>query len=156
VHGRAAAGTQRVSLEREAADGSFAEVTSVTPAADGAFAASLPADGPAVYRAVAGGEASRPLALPVSARLSVTLRRRAGGAVVVRAHASPSQAGAPAALQVYRRERFDWRRADHARIDARSTVRFVMHPRRSMRVRVVLLRGRGGFAPAVGAPVRVR
>lgn len=155
LRGIAPGGVRTVTIEQRRPDGSFVAVASASVGANGAFRATVVPRGPAVYRAVAGDNPSLPLALPVSARLRTTARRLRGGRVVLRTLARPAQAGAPAALQLYSRERFRWVQVAHGRLDGRSAVSFTVHSTRRLRARVVLLRGRGGYAPAVGPQRRV-
>jgi plastocyanin len=156
LHGLAPQGAQSVAIEQASADGAFHVIGHAVTRADGSFAYTVVPAAPAVFRAVAGGEASPPLALPVSARLELAVHRSRGGRVTLRATASPDQAGARAALQVYSRERFDWRRIARGRLDTTSGVSFKLRPRRRLRVRVALVRGVGGYAPAVSRPLTVR
>ena len=97
--------------------------------AGGAFRASVVPIGPAIYRAVAGGEPSLPVRLPVGARLETRVQRLTGGRTAIRAIARPAQVGAPAALQFYSRERYRWRQVAHKRVDRHSRVAFVVSPR---------------------------
>lgn len=161
LRGLAPGGTRTVAIEQRLPDGSFAAIASAPVASNGAFRAAVFPARPAVYRAVADGNLSLPLALPVSARLRTTARRLRGGRIVLRTHASPDQTGAPAALQLYSRERFRWKQVAHGRLGRDSAITFTVRSKRRLRARVVLLRGRGGYAAAVGpqrriAPVRRR
>jgi plastocyanin len=155
LRGLAPGGTRTVTIEQRLPDGSFAAIASAPVASNGAFRAVVVPARPTVYRAVADGDPSLPLALPVSARLRTTARRLRGGRVALRTHASPAQAGAPAALQLYSRERFRWKQVAHGRLDRGSSVSFIVRSKRRLRARVVLLRGQGGYAPAVGPQRRV-
>ena len=155
LRGIAPGGVRTVTIEEQRPDGSFAAVASAPVGADGAFRATVVPAGPAVYRAVAGGNPSLPFALPVSAGLRTTARRLRGGRVVLRTLARPAQAGAPAALQLYSRERYRWVQVAHGRLDGKSAVSFTVRSTRRLRARVVLLRGRGGYAPAVGPQRRI-
>ena len=105
-----------------------------------------------LIRAVAGDATSAPLELAVSARLEVGVRALRRGRVAVSATASPAQPGVRVALQAYVRLRFDYRRIDRARLDARSTVMFRLRPRRTVRVRVALEGGRDGYAAGGVSP----
>jgi plastocyanin len=157
LRGLAPAGTAAVTIERRQPDGSFMAVATATVAPNGAFQVRVVPAGPTIYRAVAGAATSAPFALPVSARVRVTVRRLRGGRVALRAAASPAQPGVPAALELYSRERFDWRQVDHARLNGRSTVTFRLRaPRRQLKARVLLLRGRGGYAPGMSATRTIR
>lgn len=156
LHGIAPPGTARVAIEQRSAGGGFEHVGDVAPDADGHFSHTVVPSAPTTYRAIAGDQASLPLDLPVSARLELTARRLPGGRLALRASASPAQAGAPAALQVYSRERFAWRSVDRGRLGGDSTVTFTVHPARRLRARVALLRGVAGYAPATSAPRGIR
>jgi plastocyanin len=155
LRGIAPSGVPIVTIEQRRPDGSFAAIASAPAASNGAFRAAVFPAAPTVYRAVAGGNPSLPLALPVSARLRTTARRLRGGRVSLRTHASPAQAGAPAALQLYSRERFRWKQVAHGRLDRGSAITFTVRSKRRLRARVVLLRGRGGYAAAVGPQRRI-
>lgn len=155
LRGIAPSGVPTVTIEQRRPDGSFAAIASAPVASNGAFRAAVFPTAPTVYRAVAGGNPSLPLALPVSARLRTTARRLSGGRVSLRTHASPAQAGAPAALQLYSRERFRWKQVAHGKLDSGSAITFTVRSTRRLRARVVLLRGRGGYAAAVGPQRRI-
>jgi hypothetical protein len=103
-----------------------------------------------VYRAIGDAGPSLPLSLKVGARLETTVRRLRGGRFAIRATARPAQPGAPAALQLYSRERFRWLQVAHARVDRRSRVSFAVSPPGRYAARVVLLRGRGGYGASIG------
>ncbi len=156
LRGTAPGGVRTVTIEQRRRDGSYAAVATAAVAPGGSFRAAVVPTGPAVYRAVAGGETSLPLALPVSARLATTARRLHGGRVLLHTVARPAQPGAPAALQLYSRERYAWRQVAHGRLDGRSRVSFTVRTGRPLRARVVLLKGRKGYAPAVGPQRRIR
>jgi plastocyanin len=155
LRGIAPSGVTSVTVEQQRPDGSFVAVASAPVASNGAFRAAVVPVRPTVYRVVAAGLPSLPLALPVSARLHTTAHRLHGGRVALRTHASPAQAGAPAALQLYSRERYRWMQVAHGKVGHSSSVSFIVRSKRRLRARVVLLRGRGGYAPAVGPQVRV-
>ena len=143
-------GTGAVRIEQRRPDGSWAPVGVVAPKPDGSFRARVIPRGPAVYRAIADAGPSLPLPLAVGARLDTTVRRLRGGSFAVRATARPAQAGAPAALQLYSRERYRWRQVAHTRVDRRSRVSFVVSPPGRYAARIVLLRGRDGYGASVG------
>jgi plastocyanin len=153
LQGQAPGGVQAVTIEERRPDGTWAPVLTVPVAADGSFRARLVPRRPGVYRAIAAGDPSLPLALPVGARLETSVRRLEGGRVAIRAVARPAQAGAPAALQLYSRERYRWRQVAHTRVDRHSRASFVVSPPGRYAARVVLLKGRGGYGASVG-PVR--
>ena len=150
LRGLAPGGVRAVTIEQRRADGTWAVVVTVPVGPDGSFRASVVPTGPAVYRAVAAGEASLPLPLAVGARLDTRVQQLKGGRTAIRATARPAQAGAPAALQLYSRERFRWRQVAHARVDRHSRVSFVVSPPRRYAARIVLLQGRRGYGPSIG------
>lgn len=150
LHGLVPPGTGAVRIEQRRTDGSWAQVGVVAPKPDGSFSMRVIARGPTVYRAVADARPSLPLALRVGARLDTTVRRLRGGRFAIRATARPTQAGAPAALQLYSRERYRWRQVAHTRVDQHSRVSFVVSPPGRYAARIVLLRGRGGYGASVG------
>lgn len=153
LRGQAPTGVHAVTIEQRRPDGTWAPVITVPVAGDGSFRARVVPRGPAVYRAVAAGDPSLPLRLPVGARLDTSVRRLEGGRVAIRAVARPLQAGALAALQLYSRERYRWRQVAHTRVDRHSKVSFVVSPPRRYAARIVLLTGRHGYGPSVG-PLR--
>ena len=153
LQGQVPSGVREVTIEQRRADGSWAPLVTVPVAADGSFRARLVPTRPGVYRAVAAGDPSPPLSLPVGARLETSVQRLSGGRAAIRAIARPGQAGAPAALQLYSRERYRWRQVAHTRVDRRSRASFVVSLPRRYAARVVLLAGRGGYGASVG-PVR--
>jgi plastocyanin len=153
--GIAPAGTPLVRIEARRADGSWEAVTTAVPRADGFFKARVVPNRPTVYRAVAAAGPSEPLALKVGAQLDTTVKRLRGGRYAIRATAKPAQAGAPAALQLYSRERFRWRQVAHATVDQSSRVSFNVGVRERYAARVVLLRGKGGYGASVGKTVHV-
>jgi plastocyanin len=150
LRGLAPGGVTSVTIEQRRRDGTWAPVVTVPVGAGGAFRATVVPTGPAVYRAVAAGDPSRPLRLPVGARLETTVKRLTRGRTAIRATARPAQTGAVAALQLYSRERYRWRQVAHTRVDRRSRASFVVSLPRRYAARVVLLDGRGGYGPAVG------
>jgi len=150
LRGLAPGGVRAVTIEQRRVDGTWAVVVTVPVGPDGSFRASVVPTGPAVYRAVAAGEASLPLPLAVGARLDTRVQRLEGGRTAIRATARPAQAGAPAALQLYSRERFRWRQVAHARVDRHARVSFIVSPPRRYAARIVLLKGRHGYGPSIG------
>ena len=155
LSGLAAAGTRQVAIERMASRRRWRRVRAVAAGADGRFRAVVTPKTSGRYRAVAGGRASRPVRVVVSARLRVAARRHAGG-VTVRASTTPAQAGAPAVLELYVRERFDWLPIRRDRLDRRSRVRFDLDPPRGVHLRVVLPRGVRGYGRAVSRVLAIQ
>jgi plastocyanin len=149
-------GTNEVAIEQRLATGGFQPLGSARADAHGMFRYAVVPSGPTTYRAVAGGEASLSLRLPVSARLELVARRRGDGRLALSAIAAPAQPGAPAVLQIYSRKRSAWRAAARGQLDARSTVTFSVRAARRLRVRVALLRGVRGYAPAVSSARTIR
>ncbi len=153
--GRAAPGAP-VTLEHRLADGSWHAVGSAAAGADGAFSFAVAAAEGAVYRVVTAAGASREVALAVAAAVEAGIRVRPGHhRARVRVSTRPASPGLRAVLQRYSRERFMWRRIDHARLDARGRARFMVSSARGGRVRVLLARSVRGQALAVTDVVRV-
>jgi len=144
LSGLAPPDTGVLTVERRGDDGAFAPAAEATVAGDGHFRVSVPALASADYRAVADALASSVVHVSVSPR--VTLRaQRSGSVVQLEGSAAPAQPGMPVALQVYSRERFAWLRVARAHFDARSRARFRLHPRRTLRLRLALLRASQGL-----------
>jgi plastocyanin len=147
LSGRAAPGAV-VTLERMS--GAWQAVASAVAGGDGAFEFTVVAAEGAAYRALTASGASPPVALAVTAQIEARLAVR-GARVSVRT--IPAQPGLVAALQRYSRERFMWRRVDHALLDRRGRAHFRV---RAGRFRVVLSRKPHGAPLAVTAPVTAR
>ncbi len=150
LRGLAPGGVTTVTIEQRRPDGTWAPVLTVPVSAEGSFRASVVPTGPAVYRAVAAGDPSLPLRLPVGARLETSVRQLKHGRTAIRATAHPAQEGAVAALQLYSRERFRWRQVAHTRVDRHSRASFVVSLPRRYAARVVLLKGRHGYGASIG------
>jgi plastocyanin len=150
LHGIAPAGTPLVRIEARRADGTWAPVTAVVPDADGTFRARVTPTAPTVYRAIADAGPSLPLPLKVGARLDTAVKRLHGGRYAITATAKPAQPGAPAALQLYSRERFAWRQVAHTTVGRDSKARFTISPPGHYAARVVLLRGKRGYGASIG------
>jgi plastocyanin len=133
-----------VRIERRERDGSFAGVAEVAPSADGRFRVAVPATTSTAYRAVAGALESPLVPVRVSPRVTLSVRRTGRG-VSLLGSASPAQPGMPVVLERYSRERFAWFPLTRARFDARSRVRFAVHPRRKLHLRLVVLRASAGL-----------
>jgi plastocyanin len=153
LEGRAPAGSGPVSLEEQAADGTWKPVSSTATGADGAFAFTMPAHETASYRAVSAAGASRPVAVSVSARVELDVRVHTGHVMV---RTKPASRGLVATLQLYSRERFSYRRIAHSETDRKGTAEFRL--RRGLRgtVRVLLSRAERGPALGVSHAVRLR
>jgi plastocyanin len=151
LRGEAPAGAAEVTLERQAAGGSFEPTATTSADAAGRFAFTVTADAPARYRARSGALLSGEARLDVAPRLTLTTRR-SGRLVLARVGAAPAQAGARVVLERYVTERYGWLRLRAATLDARSTAVFTVRPAGSIRLRARLARPAGGYAPAVSQP----
>jgi plastocyanin len=116
--------------------------------ADGSFVARVAVAAPGVFRARAGSLTSPVVRVSVRPRVRLVRSGR-----VLRASTIPARPGAPALLQAYDRERFDWVVTARAKLDGRSRARFAVVPGVD-RVRV-LVRGSKGWADAASLPLRV-
>ena len=153
--GLAPVGTATVTIERLLPDGSATPVAQATPGPDGRFSAGFSAAVPGRYRAIAGQLASPAVALSVSPRLALTTRK-VRSAVFVHVATTPAQRGAPVALERYDARRLAWVRLARASLDRNSKARFRLVPTRPTRIRVVLVRGVGGFSGATSRTTVVR
>jgi plastocyanin len=154
--GLAPAGVPEVAVQRLEAGTEPVTVATVAPGQDGSFTVAIPAEAPGDYRAATGDLTSPQVHVAVGARLALTAGRATRGRVVVRAAASPSQAGAAIELQRYSRERFDWITFAAARLDRRSRAAFTIAPRRPLHVRAVIVRGVAGFGASQSRPIVVK
>ncbi|HEY3021536.1 MAG TPA: hypothetical protein VGJ32_15170, partial [Solirubrobacteraceae bacterium] len=125
-----------------------------TPDAGGRFRFTVPADGPARYRARAGELASGEARLDVAPRLTLTARRT-GRRVRAQVDATPSQARGRVVLERYVAERFGWVRLRAATLDARSSAAFTIGPVGRVALRARLARPVGSWAPGVSRPAAV-
>ncbi len=154
LEGRAAPGAS-VTLEQRVPDGSWRALGTVA-ASDGSFAFDVVASEGAVYRVVTAARASPELAPAVTATVDAGIVVRPGHhRTRVGVRTSPASPGLMAVLQRYSRERFMWRRVDHARLDRRGRARFIVSPARRGRVRVLLARSVRAPALAMTDVVRV-
>jgi plastocyanin len=149
LEGIAPAGVTEVVLDR-LAPGSVQSVARAAPDEDGAYAFTVRAPEPRLYRVRAGAASSPVVLVRVSPRVSID--RASNGISVL---ALPSRAGSRVALQVYDREAFAWVTAARGRLDARSraTIEFDAAAPRS-HVRAVVL-GRGGWSDGASRPLVV-
>jgi plastocyanin len=156
--GRAAAGTERVRIERSLDSVTWEDTgVAATPAEDGTYSALLPAAEGAAYRAAVPAGASAVVMPQVAARVPVALhvaRGRHRSRVHVRT--APAGAGMLATLETYRRERFDWRPVGRpVRLDRTGRATFVVPARLRARARVVLFANPGGNPLITSRPVRL-
>jgi plastocyanin len=146
LHVRAPVGAGEVTIEADS--GAGFELAGVAGAPDGGghdghvevgtLHANVVVSESATYRAVSAAGASQGLRVEVSAgpALSVTARRRPGGALIdVRAR--PASPGARVVLQLRLRERFGWWPVARTRLDRTSRARFKLRGQRGVPARVV-------------------
>jgi plastocyanin len=155
LRGLAPPGAGTVVIQRLPRQGPPVQVAAVTPAADGSFRDVVRPRATARYRALVGALSSPVVKIQVSARLDVDVARR-GDEVILHAEASPPQPLAPVELQVYGRELFTFVRAARGRLDRHSQATFTLHPRQALHIRIALIRGARGLAPAVSKVIVVR
>ena len=153
LDGRAAAGTTAVTLQRQAADGSWQAARTTAPGPDEAFAFVVTADAPVTYRAVTTAGASPPVALQVTAQAAVRLTVRHRRA---RVRTDPPTPHARATLQQYDRWYYLWRPRAHKRLDRDGRTTFKIPAGARGLVRVVLTRNRHAPALATSTPVRLK
>jgi len=147
--GRAPAGTASVLVERQVGTG-WEPAGSAVPAADGSFVASVRPVETSVYRArTALGDGA---VATVTVTADVSLRVRLSGRVM-RVSARP---GLVATMQIYSRERFMWRDAEHVKLDARGRGSIKHRGRLVSTARVMVSRAAGGPALATSDSYRLR
>ena len=128
--GRAPAGTEAVTLERDGA-----AIARLAAAPDGTFRYEAPAE-PGTY--TAGG--SPPVRIDVADRVEVGLAARVGRRLTtLTVTTTPPRPGARVLLQLWSRERFAWRRRARATLDGRGRTTLTLERRVRARARVVLL-----------------
>ena len=154
LDGRAAAGTGEVTIEQRGPDGAFTAVGAARPGADGTFSTQVAPRAPSSFRARTGDLTSPEVRVAVAPRLTVDTQRH-GRHIMVSVRTSPSQVGAPVALQRYRRERFDFRTVAKGELGRGSSATFELRSSHWERFRVVLVRGVGGYGPAISRQVAV-
>jgi plastocyanin len=132
------------------ADGTV--VATVSASASGAFTATVPGV-PGRYFAMAGERTSAAVQIAVKPRVSLR-QRRSGRRVVFTVATAPAQAGAPVALE--RRRGGGWARVARGRLNARSKAIFRVGVAGGTQIRARLVRGLGGYSPAVSGTIRVR
>jgi plastocyanin len=154
LDGRAAPGTGEVTIEQRGPDGAFTAVGAAHPGADGTFGAEVAPRAPSAFRARTGDLTSPEVRVAVAPRLTVRTQRH-GRHIMVTVRAIPAQAGAPVALQRYRRERFDFRTVARRELGRGSSATFELRSSHWERFRVALVRGVGGYGSARSRPVAV-
>ncbi|MBA2517744.1 MAG: hypothetical protein H0V22_10605 [Solirubrobacterales bacterium] len=154
LSGRAPAGSGPITIEALSPDKTWRAVRAVTPGDGQTYRVDVTPERSTAYRARAGELSSAPARVIVSSRLSLTAVRHAGSAIAVTVGTQPAQPGARILIERYVRERFDWRPARRARLDARSRARLTLRSPRRERLRAVLPRGVRGYGAAT-SPVAV-
>lgn len=153
LDGRAAAGTTAVTLQRQAADGSWQAAGTTAPGPDEAFAFVVTADAPVLYRAVTAAGTSPPVTLQVTAQAAVRLTVRHRRA---RVRTDPPTPHARAALQHYDRWHYMWRPRAHERLDGHGRTTFKLPADARGLVRILLTRNGHAPALATSAPVQLK
>jgi plastocyanin len=156
LHGRTALAPETpVTVEADTGAG-YVPVATTQVAGDGTFAASVTPTASGTYRAVAGVEASPPVALLVLDRKVRARARRRGRQIVVAVLVTPPSRDATVVLQMRLRERFGWWPVRRARLDRFSQVRLRVNRRRAATVRVVMTLRDGATPLAVSSVLRVK
>lgn len=150
--GRAPEGVGEVVLERAGAEVARAPVSE-----DGTFTFDVIADGPASYRARAGGLSSAAVAVPVAPHLTLTARRR-GRRISVRVQAFPAQPGGRVVVERHRRERFGFVRARPRalRLGRHSRAHTTLRLRAAVRLRARLAIPALGWSRTISPEVTLR
>jgi plastocyanin len=143
--GRTADASQPVRIERSTNGGEFRTIASVTPAADGTWKTSIPAQATGDYRAANDAGVSGTRHLIVSDRKIVLRATRTGVAVTV----TPALPYARIVLEQRVRERFGWWPLTRTRLDYVSDASFRV--KRPARVRVLLVDKDGWTALATSS-----
>lgn len=142
LDGRAADATTPVVVQRSVQGAAFRTVATVTPAADGTWKATVPADATADYRAASGRDVSETRRLLVENRRVVVRPTRDGVEVTV----APSAPYSRFLVEVWLRERFGWWPVASGRVNYVSVADVKV--KRPARVRVVLV-DKDGWTPLV-------
>jgi plastocyanin len=140
LDGRTASPAKPVRIERSLDGSRFTTIATATPAANGAWSTTIPAQATGDYRAAVGASTSESRRLIVGIRKVLVRPTRTGLAVSV----TPSAPYARILVEVYLRERFGWWPIAHRRLDYVSEAE--LRVRRPARVRVVLV-DRDGWTP---------
>jgi plastocyanin len=158
LSGRAPAGTARLGIEQSVSGGEWAPVgAGAVPAADGTFAASVPAVEGASYRVVTPAGASPAVTPRVTARVDVHLEiRHTRRHTIARVHTMPATTGFVATLERYARWRFRWRSERNLALDSRGRASFRLPARPRSFARVALRRTRRGPALVHSGVVKLR
>jgi plastocyanin len=156
LRGRTALPAQTpVTIEADSGAG-YRPVASAQVAADGTFVTTVTPTDSAAYRAVAGADASPPVALTVVNRSVRAWAIRRKARISVGAEVLPYSRGATVVLQMRLRERFGWWPVRRTELDRFSQVRFVVTHRRAVAVRVVVTLPDGATRVGASRVLRVR
>jgi hypothetical protein len=142
LDGRTADTGAPVVVQRRVTGSGFQPVTTVTPAADGTWKATVPADATADYRAASGADVSETRRLLVENRRVLVRATGEGVEVTV----APSAPYSRFLVEVYLRERFGWWPIASGRVNYVSAADVKLH--RPARVRIVLV-DKDGWTPLV-------
>jgi plastocyanin len=158
LSGRAPAGTARVAVERSMMGGEWtATGAGAAPAANGTFAAKVPAAEGASYRVTTPAGASPAVTPRVTARVDVRLHvRRSRRQAVVHVQTKPATTGFVATLELYARWRYRWRSQRSVELDSRGSASFRLPASSRSFARVALRRKRGGPALVHSGVVKLR
>jgi plastocyanin len=148
LDGRASDPTRPVVVQRRAGGGAYRRVTSVKPAADGRWKATVPAEATADYRAASGASLSETRRLLVENRRILVRPTPTGLEVTV----TPSAPYARILVETWLRERFGWWPAGRAETNYLSVADVRL--RGPARVRVVLV-DEDGWTPLATSRVVV-
>jgi hypothetical protein len=148
LSGRARAGTHHVGIEQSVAGGPWKAVgAGAAPAADGTFAASVPAVEGASYRATTPDGPGQVVTPKVTARIDVHMHVMHGRKrTTVMVETMPAGAGFTATLELYSRWHFRWRARQHVALGDDGGARFRVPAGRRTYARIALSRRAGGPA----------
>jgi plastocyanin len=157
LSGRAPAGTALVGVERLTGGGEWAATgATATPAADGTFAARVPAAEGASYRVTTPAGPSQVVTPKVTARIKVHLGvRNKRHRTIVDVHAMPAPRGFVATLELYSRWHYRWRSHRTVALDRHGAAAFRLPASRRAYARVALKRQRIGPALARSGVVKL-
>jgi plastocyanin len=158
LSGRAPGGTAWVGVERSLAGGEWtATGAGAAPAADGTFAATVPAAEGATYRVTTPAGTSPAVTPRVTARVDVRLHvRRTRRHVAVHVHTEPATTGFIATLELYSRWRYRWRSQRSVALDSHGDAAFRLPASRRSFARVALRRRPSGPALVRSGVVNLR
>jgi plastocyanin len=154
LHGRAAMGTDSVTIEADTGAG-FQPAATAAVDADGTFTADVVPTATATYRAVAGTEDSPAVQLLVLDRRLTAKASSRGRRVSVDADVTPASMGAPVVLELKLPQHFGWWPVARAKLDRHSRARFALKLAHRYPARVVLTLSDGATALASSRTLHV-